>query len=41
MVVEDKKIGRQTPTKSFVLPYEKTLAQEAIALYEKSGNHAT
>ncbi len=40
MVVEDKKIGRQTPTKSFVLPYEKTLAQEAIALYEKSGNHA-
>lgn len=40
MAAEKKRIGRQTPTKSFVLPYEKTLADEAIELYEKTGRTA-
>lgn len=30
--------GRQTPTQSVVIPYEKTLGQEAAELYEKTGN---
>lgn len=33
----EAKQGRQTPTQSVVLPYEKTKGQEAIELYEKSG----
>lgn len=32
--------GRQTPTTSVVLPYEKTLGEEAIALYESAGKKA-
>lgn len=32
--------GRQTPTKSFVLPYTETKGEEAIKLYEKSGRTA-
>lgn len=36
----EKRIGRQTPTNSFVLPYEKTLADEAVELYEKTGRKA-
>ena len=34
----EKRIGRQTPTESFTLPYKETLANEAIDLYEMSGN---
>ena len=34
----EKRIGRQTPTQSFTLPYKETLANEAIDLYEMSGN---
>ena len=32
--------GRQTPTQSFILPYETTSGQEAIDLYEASGRSA-
>lgn len=32
----EKKTGRQEPTQSHVLPYEKTKGQEAIDLYKKS-----
>jgi len=35
-----KQIGSQTPTRSLILPYEKSLGDEAIELYEKSGRHA-
>lgn len=35
-----KRIGRQTPTASVVLPYEQTLGQEAIDIYEESGRTA-
>lgn len=31
-----KRIGRQTPTKSKILPFKKTLSNEAIELYQKS-----
>lgn len=34
------RIGRQTPTESFVLPYKKTDGKEAIEIYEKSGREA-
>ena len=34
------KLGRQTPTKSFVLDYDRSLAQQAIDIYEKSGQTA-
>jgi phage terminase large subunit-like protein len=34
------RIGRQTPTESFVLPYQKTDGEEAISDYEKSGREA-
>lgn len=30
------RLGRQTPTKSVILPYEKTYGQDAIDIYEKS-----
>ena len=35
-----KRIGSQTPTKSVILPYNKSLADEAINLYEKSQRKA-
>ena len=35
-----KRMGVQTPTKSLILPFEKTLADEAIKIYEKSGRTA-
>ena len=35
-----KRIGSQTPTRSLILPYDKSLGDEAIELYEKSGRHA-
>ena len=31
-------MGRQTPTKSFVLDYDRSLFQEAVSLYERCGN---
>src|SRR5690625_4195343 len=31
------RIGEQTPTKSLILPYDESLCDEAIELYEKSG----
>ena len=34
------RIGKQSPTRSFVLPYEKTLGEEAVAAYEQSGRKA-
>lgn len=33
----EKRIGRQTPTKSFVLPYKASRYQEAVDIYERSG----
>ena len=33
--MKDKRTGRQEPTSSRIVPYEKTLGQEAIDLYEK------
>ena len=36
----DKRIGRQTPTQSVVLPYGCTLGKEAIDLYRKTGRKA-
>ncbi len=35
-----KRIGAQTPTKSLILPFENTQAENAIELYEKSGRKA-
>ena len=32
------RLGRQTPTQSVTLPYEKTLGQEAAELYAKTEN---
>lgn len=34
----ETRLGRQTPTQSVVLPYEKTLGQEAAELYAMTGN---
>lgn len=39
-MAEPKRLGRQTPTKSVILPYENTHGQEAIDIYEKSGRTA-
>lgn len=37
MAADKKRIGRQTPTKSYVLEYQRSKYQEAISYYEKSG----
>lgn len=37
---EEKRLGRQTPTTSHILPYEKTLGGEAVALYNETGRTA-
>lgn len=39
-MAEPKRLGRQTPTKSVVLPYENTYGKEAIDIYEKTGRQA-
>lgn len=39
-MAETKRVGRQTPTRSFVLPYKKTNGPEAVRIYEKSGRKA-
>ena len=36
----EARIGRQTPTTSVVLPYEQTLGEETIKLYESTGRKA-
>ena len=36
----EPRLGRQTPTTSVVLPYDETLGDEAIQLYEKTGRKA-
>lgn len=33
----ERKKGRQTPTQSYILPYDKTLGKEAIDLYKETG----
>lgn len=38
--MSNKKIGRQTPTTSLILPYTKTHGQDAIELYNKTGRIA-
>ena len=35
-----KRIGSQTPTRSLILPYDDSLGNEAIEIYEKSGREA-
>lgn len=39
-MAEPKRLGRQTPTQSVVLPYSNTHGQEAIELYEKTKRSA-
>ncbi len=34
------RIGEQTPTRSLILPYDKSLGDEAVELYERSGRNA-
>lgn len=38
--MEEKRVGRQTPTRSVVLPYKESLGGEAVDLYNKSGRIA-
>lgn len=40
MDTKEVRIGQQTPTRSFVLPYENTEGANAIALYESTGRKA-
>lgn len=37
MANHDKKIGAQTPSQSVILPYQQTLSEEAVKLYERTG----
>lgn len=36
----DKRLGQQTPTQSYILPYDKTYGNDAIELYNSSGKTA-
>ena len=36
MAAPAKRLGRQTPTQSVILPYERSLGQQAIELYNAS-----
>lgn len=38
--MEEKRIGRQTPTQSVVLPYKNTRGNEAVELYSETGRAA-
>lgn len=38
--IKQKRIGNQTPTKSVILPYQRSHGKDAIKLYEKSGRIA-
>lgn len=40
MKEQEKRIGRQTPTTSYILPYTQTKGEEAVELYERSGRDA-
>ena len=40
METKQKRIGSQTPTKSVILPYQRSRGKDAIKLYEKSGRKA-
>ena len=37
MVEKEKRLGNQDPTQSVILPFSKSLSDEAIAIYEKTG----
>lgn len=39
-MTEEKRIGRQLPTRSVVLPYSDTLGAEAVSIYDRSGRTA-
>lgn len=32
-----QKVGNQTPTQSVIAPYQKTLSDEAVKFYERTG----
>ena len=38
--MDEPRRGRQTPTQSIVLPYEKTYGNEAIEIYNTTGRTA-
>lgn len=38
--MEEKRIGRQTPTNSVVLPYKNSRGNEAVEIYEQTGRNA-
>ena len=38
--MSDKKIGNQLPTQSVTLPYKKSLGDEAVKIYSKTGRTA-
>lgn len=38
--MSEKRIGRQTPTTSLVLPYIETKGKEAVEIYNKTGRTA-
>lgn len=38
--MDEKRLGRQTPTTSVILPYTKTYGAEAVSLYNKTGRTA-
>ncbi len=38
--MSEKRIGRQAPTTSFILPYQKTHGADAVGIYELSDRHA-
>ena len=38
--MSEKRIGRQTPTLSVVLPYTESLGSEALEIYNRSGRAA-
>lgn len=40
MTVADVRIGEQTPKRSLILPYDESLGEEAVKLYEESGRKA-
>lgn len=39
-MTEEKRIGRQLPTRSVVIPYSETLGSEAVEIYNRSGRTA-
>jgi len=38
--MSEKRLGRQTPTTSLVLPYTETKGREAVEIYNKTGRTA-